>query len=321
MKLNLVPTYVSKGARTRTAVIGSIALFLLAGLACVGMIVTSSQALTAAKARADELKPQADAAVATARQAETIVASSAGVVRNLELAMAMDRQNRRYPDFYRFVTPYIPDFFRVNSLSVEPTSSTAVTLTLTGTIKTYQQYADVMLALYRIPGARTVSRSGFLQDPQTVPAITPEDPAANAYLASQGPTPQDVVSRIQALATRAAGETTGFAGIGNFGAAGTEARSAMPGWSAVQITVQLESDPTQGAVYALQTPVPRTTVASGGGGAAAVAPSPFGGPGGPPPGMGGPMGGAGGPMGGVGGPMGGAGGPGGRPGGVSGDNF
>lgn len=308
MKLNLVPTYVSKGAKTRTAVIGSIALFLLAGLACVGMIVTSNKALADAKARADELKPRADQAVATARQAETIVASAAGVVRNLELAQAMDRQNRRYTDFYRSVLPYLPDFFRVSSLSVEPSSATAVTLTMAGTIKTYQQYADLMLALYRIPGARTVSRSGFLADPVIVPAISEENPQAAPFLTSEGPLPTDPVERIAALAAQAAGESTGFSGIGNFGTAGTEARGAMPGWSQIEVTVQLESQPAEGVVYALQTPLPRSTVAAGGGAPAA----PAGG------GFGAPQGGFGPPPGAVGPPAGGA--PS-RPGGVSGENF
>ncbi|MEJ5170647.1 MAG: hypothetical protein WHU10_06640, partial [Fimbriimonadales bacterium] len=161
MKLNLLPPYVSKGKQSKVAIVLMVLILLLSVLASLGMMVVSKQAYEREKARAEALEKPASDVVALSKLADTITASAQTVVLNVELAKAMQEHCAAYPDFYDSVRRYIPAFFRVTSMTASPIDAETVTLTLSGVLKTQEEYANLMLALNRIPDVRSVSRSGF----------------------------------------------------------------------------------------------------------------------------------------------------------------
>jgi len=241
MKLNLLPSYVSKGSAAKTWFVASLLFVIASILAAVGLIVMSTKARDEAEAAAKELEPQAQQVVALAKSAEGIGASAAPVTRNVQLAKAMMDHPFKYTSFYRSVTPYIPSFFRVNAMSVTPAGETGCTLTLSGTIQSYQQYADLMLALLRIPGAQRVGRAGYVLDRATIPGVTQEFPNPVPSKDSQGPLPLDPSERIQELIARAAAVPTGFTGAGNYAGPVDQARQAIPNWQNITVSVDLNT--------------------------------------------------------------------------------
>lgn len=273
MKLNLLPTSVNKEAKGRVALIASIVLVLLSALVSVGAATWSANQRDAAIQAAREVEPAAARAVATANEADSIIASAADIIKNTNLAEAMIAHNRVYPDFYDRVTPYIPSFYRINSLSATPSDAATVTLTLTGTIKTHQQYADLMLALMRIPGAQSISRAGYQGNAPVVPSLNQEDQVGAPRLPGEAAPAADPYQRLVAL--EGAVQPAGFANIGNFGAEERTARGAMPDWSLVTVTVILRE--TEKFKANLTVPNPRASLSGGGGGLAGGLPRPGGG--------------------------------------------
>lgn len=268
MKLNLLPTYVSKGNQAKTATVVSVLLALLGILGAVGLIFISKGSLAEARADAEGKMERAARAVATSKRADEVVAEAQMIIRNINLADAMLKHNDVYPDLYRDIKPYIPGFFRVTQASATPNDAATATVTLTGTVKTFQQYADLMIALYRIPGATTVSRSGYVNGDPFVPNITDIDQNGRPIRPGQINIPDDKYERLAYY--QGQGTVTGFTGEGGFGTADTtQARSAMPGYSLVTLSVVVPRS--------IQVPDPRATLqsqgaASASGGGAATAP-------------------------------------------------
>lgn len=240
--------------------VASIAAAVVSVLGSVFLITSSKGQRDAAEAAANDLVPQAQAVVALAKTADTIGASSAETVRNIALADAMQKHPAKITGFYREVIPYIPSFFRVNAMSMTPIDGNRAALTLTGTIQTYQQYADLMLALLRIPGAQTVGRTGYVLDRRNLPNVTETDQYPEFKKASDDRLPLDPVDRINALVARASAEPTGFTGAGNYAGPIEQPRLALPKWQNITVSVVLQ---TPGA----QVPVPGATTPGAGPGA------------------------------------------------------
>lgn len=255
MKLNLLPTYVSKGNQAKTATVVSVLLALLGILGAVGLIFISKDQVKTARANAEEKQERAARAVATSKRADEVVADAQMIIRNINLADAMLKHNDAYPDLYRDIKPYIPGFFRVTNMTAAPNDAQTATVTLTGTLKTFQQYADLMIALYRIPGATTVSRAGYVSVDPYIPNINDVDQNGRPIRPGQANVPDDKYQRLAYL--QGQGTLTGFTGQGGFGTADrTQPRLAMPGYSLVTISVVIPR--------AIQTPDPRATLQSQG---------------------------------------------------------
>ncbi|MBS1706692.1 MAG: hypothetical protein JST40_12530 [Armatimonadetes bacterium] len=315
MKLNLLPTYVSKGAQSRTAAIFSILFFLLSIVGAVLMMTTSSARLAAAKSQVEELTPQHNQVLTLAKSAETEAAKGAPVQRNIDLTNAMLAQNTKYTTFYRMIARYIPSYLRVNRMSVTPMTETSCQLNINGVIQSFQKYADVSLILLRIPGAMTIARDGYVLRDTYVPNLIETDqygipyqrgdnrrPSPNAGGPNGGPDEQ-----LNYLMAQASQGATGFTGQGNFGVEGATQKLAMPGENDVTYTIVLQQDPTltgdESVSYNFMTPnptealkpsaigaggapaggAPNTPGAPGAPGAPGGSGSPYG-PGGPPPG-------------------------------------
>ncbi len=239
--------------------------------------MSAHSALKVAETHVDDNKQQAADAVTTAAAADTVVATAADVIRNANLAKAMIDHNDVYPDVYNEILPYIPSFFRINSVTATPNDATTATVTFVGTIGSYQQYADVMLALMRYKNARSISRQGYEYNPTIVPGLTQDDPNAQPRKQGAAPVPDDQIARIAYLQSQP--RQDGYLNVGNFGAPGPVSKGAMPGDSLITITMVIAKN--------LQSPMPRETLAGAGGASAAAAAAPSIG-GGLPPSAGGP---------------------------------
>ena len=254
MKLNLLPSSVSRGKQVKGAVFVSVLIALASIGMSVLMVTTSTKHLDIAKAKAQEMKVVVDQDVQIAAQAVTIMGDPqlANVVRQTNLAKAMNRHNFVYPKFYSELFPYIPNFFRVNSMSVTPANGNTVTLNLQGVIKDRYQYADLMLALLRIPGSTSVTRSGFtLENPRVTP-LDLNDQDGRLIIPGEPVLPEDPIARVNAMINR--GSVTHYEGRGNFGGGNPNApRGAMPGSSQINVSVVMPKN--------LFAPNPRATLA------------------------------------------------------------
>lgn len=267
MKLNLLPTYVSKEKSAKTALVFSVLIAALAILAAVWMRVSSRQSLADAKELARSHMEQAAAAVRTSKEADSIIQSARGIIVNMDLAQAMMTHNAKYPALYDEIRRYVPSFFRVMSMNAAPNGPENCVVTLQGVVRTYQEYADVMLALLRIPDAQAVSRNGYQIVDQTVPSLIEQDQTGRPIRPGEANIPDDPVARLDYFLSR--GRQDGFTGVGGFGTDGLEPRGAMPDWSEITVTVALKRN--------LQAPDHRATLAAantGGAPAPGTAPAP-----------------------------------------------
>lgn len=263
MKLNLLPSSVSKGGQLKVAMLLMGVMILVGAVLAVIMTVISQQQLSAAKADEAEWRPKADAAYARANQADDVIGQAKGIIVNSKLATAMEEHNSVYPKFYDSVIPFIPAFYRITVMNAAPTDETTVTLNLTGVLSGSQRYADLMIALMRIPGAISVGRSGFTSTDAEVPSLSAQDQLGRELKPGQSAVPEDLQQRLAYL--RSTGSTQTYIGIGGFGAADDAAKGVAPDSSLVSVTVIMKG--------ALQTPDPRGTLTGDGGASVASAPT------------------------------------------------
>jgi hypothetical protein len=261
MKLNLVPTSASRGAGARNGIILAVILVAAAVFMSAGLRQKSAQALSAAKDDVTKNVDTAAKAKTTGDEADTIIVRAQGPLLNLQLANAMDQHNDVYPKFYDSVIKYIPNYFRINSLRATPLDGNSCTVTMTGVVASFQQYANLMLALLRIPGAQAVSRSGYQVNDMFVPNLIKDDQVGRAIMPGKPRLPENPVDRLDLLIS-SAGSTT-FAGVGGFGSLDEpRVRGASPTESNIAVAVVLTQN--------LLTPNPRATLS---GAAAAFAAS------------------------------------------------
>lgn len=261
MKLNLLPTTVSAGQKSKYAWLGSLVIAAL-GIGGMVFLTTSSQNdLRNARTREAEARPRAAQAVAIAAQADEVIAQAQGIIRNTALAQAMIRHNDTYPALYDQVLPYMPPFYRVTAISAVPTGPETARVTITGVLDTYQQYADLMIGLLRIQGVTSVSRSGYIDRASFVPPLTPEDQTGRVRpFGSQTPIPDNEFDRLAYL--RSTATTPQYDPTGGFGDPTSTFRGAGPNSSLVTVTLDLPGR--------LQVPDIETTLRSGGGAAPAA---------------------------------------------------
>jgi hypothetical protein len=278
MKLNLLPQTVSKGRQSKSAVFFS-AIIAIAGLVIGGYLnVSSSKALDNARTDQQASVDPAVAAYSKSQEADTLMQqpTSVALIRDANLAQAMDDHNSVYPALYDSLFQYIPSFYRVNSMSATSAGDNA-NVTLVGTLDTFQQYADLMLAFSRYPGLVSISRSGFTSQDEYVPNIDQVDTQGKPRKDSDGPIPDDKLDRLAYFQQQV--QQTGYTGESNYGTGTDNTRGAMPTASLVTVNLTIKKN--------LTTPDPRATLTAGaaGGGGAAATPSGVPGGGGPPPGV------------------------------------
>ncbi|MBS1708879.1 MAG: hypothetical protein JSS65_09185 [Armatimonadetes bacterium] len=283
MKLNLLPTHVATQSKAPVfAALGATFAVLAIGGA-VFLQVSSQADLKDAKEKLASSKQGAADALATANHAEEISKKGEVINTNLMLAKAMFKHNSAYVELYESIMPYIPDFYRVTSMTASPGGADTSTVTLVGQIESFRKYADVALAFWRTPGVTNVTRAGFqLDDPSRGP-ITETDQSGSVVKPGEQPLPSDPLDKMDAIIARANSAPEGYLNTGNFGQDGG-VKGPMPGWSTVTIVLTVSKD--------LRTPDPRSTLGGSGGGGGGGIPGargpggPGGGfPGGPPPGF------------------------------------
>src|SRR5205809_306370 len=100
MKLNLLPTYVSKEKVTRSALLLSIVIFVVCVLGAIGLYIQGTKDLEASKEGIAQKRGEAAKAVETAAAADTVIKQSEELLRNANLAKAMIDHNSVYPATY-----------------------------------------------------------------------------------------------------------------------------------------------------------------------------------------------------------------------------
>lgn len=265
MKLNLLPKSLSKQKGIKRAYIGLV-LLSLAGIGLsLFFIITSKASLDDAKKVVAEKEPEYQRVDATAKSADTLIAQAVPFVRNIDLYKQMLAHNTVYPDAYDFVRKYIPGFYRVNSMTLTPVSEKDAQLTLVGTLKTRQEYDDLLLALSRIPGQTQVGRSAFTPDERDfIPNLTAEDPIGRRRKRSEPAIPKDIEGELAQQVAK--GSVTGFQGVGEFGSQDDNPRGAMPKYQVITSTVIFPRE--------LRVALPKATVAKSGAAPAAAAAAP-----------------------------------------------
>lgn len=212
----------------------------LAGLGLsIFMIVTSKQTLQAEKDYVAELEPNYEKVKSLSALADAVVAKAVPINRNVELARAMLDHNKVYPDAYDYVRKYVPSFYRINQMSITPVDEKNVQLTMSGALKTRQEYDDLYLALLRVPKQTAVTRSAYvpLVVKDYVPNVKEGNMLARKIKAGEGDIPIDAEAEVNRELGK--GSVTGFRGVGDFGTQATS-RGAMPDYQTVTTSVTFE---------------------------------------------------------------------------------
>lgn len=262
MKLNLLSkTKAASGGGDGApwgGIIGMVVLGLLGVVAALAMTMISKNKLEDAKTEAMTHQQPAADAVATANQAEAQIASAQVIIRNQKLAEAMDEHNFKYVELYNDVRSYVPSYYRLVSMQAQPAGNTSV-VTLTGQLKSFAQYADLAIAMWKHPDVISVTRSGYQIDEKSVPALNTGDQLGLPLAPGESPLPVgDIDARISAMEALAASAPRGFQGLSNFGSLDrTLTRGPLDGYSTVVMTLVISKD--------IRVPDPRATVLGGGG--------------------------------------------------------
>jgi len=257
MKLNLLPQSVSKAGAARGMLAVAVLMAVIGIVLAVGLTITSRGMLDTAKNNAISKQQLAADAKATSDQADAQIAAATIITKNQKLAEAMDAHNRKYVDLYRDVLRYVPAYYRLESMRATSVGPNQSTVTMVGYIDSFRQYADLAIALWKIPEATSVARAGYTIDDPSVQALSESDQVGTAIRPGETPLPSDPLARMDAMIAQAASEPRGFLNQGGYGTTDVNSpRGAMPGYSQVTMTVNLARD--------IQTPDPRATIASGG---------------------------------------------------------
>lgn len=259
MKLNLLPRHVAKSQGSRAAFIAM--WIIIGGFAAATFLLIKSgqQQLTEAKEPIEGLRADVARTMGKSAMADTIIAEMTNIDRNIKLTEAMLSHNSTYTELYREVMAYIPSYYRITSISAAPGGAEACTVNMQGVLKTHKQYADLVLALYRMPGVTSVTRGGYTLNDPRVPALNEVDQFGTAVKPGEANLPSDPEARMAALIQRAQ-QPAGFQNVNNFGTENAF-KGAMPEWSTVTVTMTITG-------RNITTPDPRGTLLQGGTGGA-----------------------------------------------------
>lgn len=205
-----------------------------------------------ADADVQEMIPKVERVMGQSDMADIVIAKATIIDRNLKLVRAMNEHNTDFTDLYRDVVEYIPSFYRINSLAAVSNGEVGATVTMSGVLQTSQQYADLMVALYRIPNINSVSRVGFTASDPYVPSIIESDQFGTPINPGEANLPSDPEQRMAAMIQRASGSTSGFQNVSNFGSE-VNPKGPMPGWSVVTVTLVIGN-------VDIRTPNPKATI-------------------------------------------------------------
>lgn len=174
MKLNLLPKTVAKNVQSKlvfTVMLALVAANLVGAFLYSQSVHGEKEVL---KREAEAKEPEARKVVEAARSADDFIAQAQIVITNSALYNAIQESNTKYPDLYDEFLPYLPSWFRLRSITARSAGPEQATVTLTGYLKSFQHYSDIMIALLRFPDAVAVGRSAYAPVP-------PGDEAPFAY--------------------------------------------------------------------------------------------------------------------------------------------
>lgn len=253
MKLNLLPTGVGKEKQVKIAVVFAVLVALVGVAAAIFMVIIPAQKIEKLDAAITDERAIYTQLVARAQKANEIISSAQVLIRDYNLADAMLKHSTVYPDLYDEMNRFYPSFFRVISTNAQPASPEQAVVNVTGVLKTYQQYADLMLAILKNPNVISVTRAGFTRTDPFVPQLTAADQTGRPVRPGEESVPDNPLERLDYYIAK--GQTSGFTGTGGFGTDDTGPRGAMPDWSQITLSIVVKK--------ALMTPDPQATLGGG----------------------------------------------------------
>ena len=204
MKLNLLPHYQDPGLQSKKAIQRGGVGVLCALAVSLFLIFWSGLGLGEAQAEIEALEPEAQLAYRTALRADEIMKGAAFLTTDLKLAEAIQKQNQNAITLFQEVMEYLPSFFRLTSLNAAPKGEQDAVVVLEGVIHSYQEYADLMLALLRMPDVSKVQRSKPDIKESPVPPLVPEDQIGISVLAGSPRIPSEPLKRMDVMIAEAA---------------------------------------------------------------------------------------------------------------------
>ena len=269
MKLNLLPSHVAKSQGSKGMLFFMIVIILLAAGLTFVMIKNGQQQLADARQRADAPRTTVAQAMGYSQMADTVIQEVTNIDRNLKMTDAMLKHNAVDVQLYRDVMSYIPSFYRVTNMTATPAGADGCTVAMTGVLKTPEQYADLVAAIYRMPEVTSVARGGLIDTRPYVPSLNEQDQTGTPIRPGEANLSSDPEERMAQLIQRASGQPDGFLGQGGFGQE-VYPKGAMPEWSTVTLTLRIARN--------IQTPNPRATINLAAGSSAGTRPASSGGP-------------------------------------------
>jgi hypothetical protein len=180
MKLNLLPTYVSKEGQQKTFIALAVLLLLLSIGAAAFMVISARTRLDESIAKSKEPENNYKSALAYSAKADEVILKATDADRHIKLANQMNAHNTVYTELYRRIYDFVPGFMRVRSISAVPVDAQNATVTMTAVLRTYQQYADATMALLRIEGPFIGFQPEGAAAPAAAPTAAPTTPGAAA---------------------------------------------------------------------------------------------------------------------------------------------
>ena len=203
MKLNLLPHEESSDVLVRKAIFRGSLGMVGAGLLAAFLIVFSRSGAEDARGEVESLRPQAELAYRTASRADEIMKEAVFLTTDLGFAEAVHRQNLKAIDLFQEVMNYLPGFFRLTSLTAAAKGDQDTLVVLEGVVHSYQEYADLMLALLRMTNVLNVQRSKPEIKESPVPSLDKEDQIGIRVPSGSPRLPSDPFKRMEAMIARA----------------------------------------------------------------------------------------------------------------------
>ena len=254
MKLNLIPPSASRGTGSKFAWILAVAIIAGSVYGAISMKAAGQAVLVQARNDVAEISKRIrtdDPGCAERRPGDCDFCRS-----HIESGPGLSDAGTQFglSKVLYEIFQYIPSYFRFTSLQAQPTDGNTCTVTMQGTIGSFQQYANLMLALLRIRGAQAVSRSGYQLNDLYVPPLEEDDQVGRPIKMGQVRLTDDPIQRLDVKIAQAS--ATDYVGTGGFGTPGIPMqRGATPDESLITVAVVVTRN--------LMTPNPRSTLAGG----------------------------------------------------------
>jgi Tfp pilus assembly protein PilN len=175
MKINLLKKNIAHNENQNRVIIAMVAAVLCCACICFVAVQYLSSQFNNLQEEVAQSETQVAYAYMTSKKADEIIKSGTYIQRNTNLFQSIQNHNHAYVDLYKKVMDYIPAFFRLIEISATPQNQNECLVKMVGIVRSYQEYANLMIAFSRMPNLIKVYRKGFEPKEKYVPGLIKED--------------------------------------------------------------------------------------------------------------------------------------------------